>query len=361
MPTKFRLEGGGSGRVASVINHSGIENGLVTYTHPYDHYQYLVEYLTNEDFGKALNQSPTSATPTTTTIYDGGDTTAWTPSTITGGGSAFNFTSTDTVRTGLQSIDATSSDNNDIMALTAPAPINPTDIFEFRLWIFIESWSGSGTKDVTVQWFSNGSAVSNEVPLSNYVDTNNEDVWQRADFPIGDFSITSATVDQLRIKTVDEGRGSAPNYHLDDIQYLSVGAAIDVYEYRWEAEYGEEYYLSSLRFTALTSGKTNLDSGEFFGIPALATGIELVYRNDKEIFQALDARDMFTILSWGDVHPTVEGSQNNVTLIVDFHIPADQFRLDGSNGDYIAIRVRDDLTGIDKFNCSAVLAKRVQR
>lgn len=359
MSATFRLSGGESKRVASVIRHDGLDDGLVTYSHPYDHYQYEVNYLTNEEFGRSLNTNPTAGSITSTTIHDGTDTVAWTAAAVTGGG--FDFASTAQVYAGTKSIDASVSANNDIAGFTAPAPINPTSFQEFRMFMYITAWSQQGTKNVTLQFFSGGAAVSVELNMSAYIDVSLFNVWQRVDIPIGDFQILAANIDELRIKTVDSGRGNPPDYYLDNLQLISSVSSTGTNEYIWAPAYGDDYYLKTIRFTALTSGKTNLDSSEFFGISALTTGLELVYRNDKQVFVALDARDLFSMLSWGDVHPVVEGSTNNVTLIVDFNIPEDQFRLSGSNGDYLAVRVRDDLTGITQFNCSAVLAKRVQR
>lgn len=356
MSAKFRLLGADTNLEAGVEKHGDEPAGIVAYTHPHKHYAYEVNYLTNGQFGRNMAQNPTGETITSTLIHNGGDTAAWTASAVTGGG--FDFTSAAQAFDGTQSIDASVSANNDVASFAAPAPLNPTGFSFYRMHMYITGWDAQGTKDVTLQWFSNGAPVGVAISIVQYVDTALFNTWQQVDIPMGDFQINSAEVDELQITTVDQGRGSPPDYYLDKLELISSSAGDGVYEYRWDTTYGVEYYLQGLRFSALTSGKTDLNSSEFFGLTALTNGIELVFRNDKTVYAALDARDVFDILSWGFVETHVEGSNNNVTIVAEFKIPDDHLRLYGKRGDRLVVRVRDDLSGMDKFTCSAVLARR---
>ena len=357
MAANFQVMGGGNKRVAHVTQRHTAPDGLMVYTHPYDEYIYQVEYLTNEQFGREAAQNPTGVSITSTPIHDGTDTAAWTASAVTGGG--FTFNSTAQAYAGTRSIDATVSSNNDIASFTAPAPLNPTTFTLFRMYIYITGWDSRGTKDVTLQWFTGGAPTGIELSIQNYVDTTRLNTWQQVDIPMSDFQLTATQIDDLQIRTVDIGRGSPPNYYLDDIQLISSTAGTGVYDFRWEVPYGEDYYLTGLRFTARTSGKTDLDSSEFFGLTSLTNGVELVYRNGDQVFAALDAREIFDVLSWGDVRIDVEGSTNNVTIIAEFPIPMGHFHLSGIQGDFITLKVRDDLSGMDRFNCAITLARKI--
>ena len=356
MAANFQIMGGGNKRVAHVTQKHTAPEGLMVYTHPYDEFNYQVEYLTNGQFGREMAQDPTGISITSTLIHDGTDTAAWTASAVTGGG--FTFNSTAQAYAGTRSVDATVSSNNDIASFAAPAPLNPTTFTLFRMYIYITGWDSRGTKDVTLQWYNGGAPTGIELSIKNYMDTATLNTWQQVDIPMSDFQLTATQIDDLQIRTVDIGRGSPPNYYLDDIQLISSTAGTGVYDFRWDVPYGTEYCLTGLRFTARTSGKTNLDSSEFFGLTSLTNGIELVYRNDEEVFAALDAREIFDMLSWGDVETHVEGSTNNVTIVVEFRIPLGHFCMSGTNGDFITVKVRDDLTSMDRFNCALTLARK---
>lgn len=356
MAANFQITGGGTKRAAHVTQRHDAPDGLMVYNHPYDEYNYQVTYLTNEQFGREMAQNPTGETVTSTLIHNGTDTVAWTGTAVTGGG--FTFNSTAQPRTGTQSVDATVSANNDIASFAAPAPLNPTGFQLLRIYIYITGWSNQGTKDVTLQWYNAGAPTGIEVSIQNYTDVATLNTWQQVDIPLSDFQLTAAQFDELHIKTVDTGRGNPPDYYLDDMQLISSQNGTGVYDFRWEVPYGSNYCLTGLRFTARTKGKTTLNSEEFFGLTTLTNGLELVYRSDNQVFAALDAREIFDMLSWGEVEAHVEGTTQDVTIIVEFKIPLGHFLMNGVRGDFITVKVRDDLTGIDRFNCALTLARK---
>ena len=349
---------GNTKEVASVVNHNDSGNGLLCYTHPYDHYQYGVNFLSNPTYGKALNQNPTQETIVSTLVHDGEDTPAWTAANFSGNG--FDFNSTEEAHTGSRSVDGTNATNNETASFTSPVAVNVSGISYFRFFIFITSFSTSGTKDIIISAYDAGLLASTELSIKNYTDTTLFDTWQQVDIPVADFQFTSATFDSIRFRVVDISRGSPPNFYLDDMELISVTGGDQVFEYTWRPEYDEEYYLTSLRFASLTTGKTDLDSSLFFGIPALTTGIELVLRDRNEVFMALDARDLFDIISWGDVYLGADGSNNNVTILCEFRIPMGHFKVSGKTGQYLSLRVRDDLSTITRFTCAVTTAKVIK-
>jgi hypothetical protein len=358
MAGNIRIVDRKDGHAASVVQHPDQPQGLVVYTDPLLNYSYDVQYLLSEQNGREMAITP-STLGTTLGIHNGGDNTYWTPSQISG--SAVDFASATQVYAGAAAIDATGVANNDVFQFAPASPINLSSYSFLRFYIYIEDFSTRGTdKDILFYFMSNGVEVGNQLSIKLYADSTSFNNWLQVDVPTGDFQITAATVDALRFKTVDLGSGAAPSFHLDDIQLINAGANTGAEDFVWQPPYGEKYSLTGLRFTAITSGKTELDSSEFFGITALSNGIELVYRNRTQVFKALDAKDLFDLLSWGNVKTTAFGATNNVTIICEFEIPQGHFVLDGSDLQRILVRVRDDLSGIDRLNCSLTLTRITQ-
>lgn len=349
MSGSFRIQDSSTKETASVLAKDMAPRGLMTYTHPYDRYDYGVSFLTNSEFGRDINQDPTSLVVTATNIHDGTDNAGWTASNISGSGFVFN--STAQVYSGTQSIDATASTNNNIASFAAPSPINPASVSFIQLRIYISAWSNRGTKQVLLFLANDNVVVSTQIDLANYVDVTLFNTWQLADIPISDFGVTSVEIDELRIETIDQGPGAAPDYYIDELQYLT-SVTSGAYEYIYAPKYDEIVNVTSLRLTGRSTGSANVNTTEFFGVSTLANGIELVLRDDNRVYFALDARDLFGLLSWGDVHVETVGGGTEVTTIVDFNIPQDHMRVIGKKGMFIVLRIRDNLSGISKLNAS---------
>lgn len=357
MPVKFRIEGGGDGPVAHVVDHERHDPGLVTYTHPLDHYAYSVVPLASADYGVNMAINPAVVTPTTTLVHNGLDNVAWTAAAVTGGG--FDFTSTAQAFDGTKSIDATVSANNDIAGFTAPAPVNPTDFSALTFAIYITGFPTSGTKDVTIQMFNGGAAVGNEVSIKPYVNTQTFNTWLIANIPISDFGLTQVTqFDEIRIKTIDSGRGDPPDYYLDKIELVQTTTGSGVANYRFEPNFGEDFALLRLRVFAYNTSKTAANPTEFFGLPALAGGFELILRNRSRVLLSLIARDVWDLIRApnANVQTDADGS-TGATFLVDFDIPIEHMLLNGSEGTFIEVRVKDDLSGLARLETSLHLAK----
>lgn len=355
MSAKFRIQGGAGG-VASVAERKKRPHGLVTYTHPYDHYRYSIQPLVNDTYGADMAIDPAVVTPTTTLIHNGEDTTAWTAAAVTGGG--FNFTSTAQAYDGTQSIDASVSSNNDVAGFTAPAPLNPSSFSALLFAVYITSFPNTGTKDVAFQFYNGGSPVGNVVSIKPYVNTNNFNTWQLANIPLGDFGLTATPqIDELRITTVDQGRGAPPNYFLDKIELADATTGSGVQTYRFEPPFNEDYSLLRLRLFAYNTSKTDPNPTEFFGLPALAGGLELVLRNKRRVFLSLIAQDIWDLIRGAnaEVRTNADGS-TGATFIVDFDIPMDHMLIEGTEGTFIEVRVKDDLSALERFEVSCHLA-----
>ncbi len=362
MAAKFEIKGSGSRETVTVTKHGDTPTGLVAYTHPLLHQQYDVKYLVNSKFGRnaAINPIATAVT-TETIIYTEGGVESWTGTDLTGDNDV-NFTRSGIAGAeGVNVIDVTNFKNNDSFTLS-DSPINPLSFERLMLRVNINDWETRDIKEVRIAMLSNNQQVSSSINLSDYVDTSNIGTWQVADIPMSDFIAQSSSVNAFIFTTIDQGKGSAPEYYLDSVKLISTTTPdlSDNIRFTASAAQGQKAYISSVRFTAVTTGKTELDSLEFFGIPELTKGIELVLRDDRQVFAALDARDLFSILSWGDTHVEAFGTNNNVTIIAEINLPEDTLLVDESKNQRIELIVRDDLSGITRFNVCAVL-KTIQQ
>ena len=355
MAARFRIEGGGGGPVAHVEEHERHNPGLVAYTHPLDHYQYAIQPLGSSEFG--VNMAVNPGAPVTTLIHNGGDTAAWTATNVIG--NSFTFNATAEAYDGTASIDGTNTSNNDTCGFTAPSPLNPTGFTALTFAIFIKKFPTSGTKDITLQLFDGGTGVGNEISIKPYVSTQTEDVWLLANIPLSDFGLAGVTqFDGLHVKSVDSGKGSAPEYYLDQIELAQAAANSGVAEYRFEPRFGEDYSLLKLRINAYNTSKTNANPTEFFGLPALAGGFELVLRNKSRVFLSMIARDVWDFLRApnAEIQTNADGG-TGATFILDFPIPLEHMLLFGSEGTFIEVRVKDDLTGLARLETSIHLAR----
>ena len=357
MTVKFRLEGGGNGPVAHVAEDERHPPGVVAYTHSLDDYNYSIVPLTNPDNGSSMAVDPTSATTSETLIHNGEDTAAWTAADVTGGGYVFN--STAQAFDGTQSVDATGSANNDAVSFTAPGPINPSLINTLMLAIYITGFDTRGTKDVTFQFYSGGAAVGTAVSIKPYVNTISFNNWQTASIPFGDFGLSGATtIDELRVTTVDTGPGAPPDFYLDAIKLVEAVTGTGVATYRFEPNFGEDYSLLRLRVFAYNTSKTAANPTEFFGLSALANGFELVLRNKKRVFISLVAREVWDFIRApnANVQTNADGS-TGATFVVDFDIPIEHMLILGTEGTFLEVRIRDDLTGLARLETSLHLAR----
>lgn len=357
MSVKFRIEGGGNGPIAHVVDHERHPAGLVTYTHPIDHYMYSIVPLTSPEYGLSMAVDPTAATTNETLIHNGEDTAAWTAADVTGGGYVFN--STAQALDGTQSVDATGSVNNDAVSFTAPGPINPALITSLSLGIYITAFDTRGNKDVTFQFFSGGAAVGTAVSIKPYVNSGSFNNWQIASIPFGDFGLSGATqIDELRVTTVDTGPGAPPDFYLDAIKLIEAVSGTGVANYRFEPNFGEDYSLLRLRIFAYNTSKTAANPTEFFGLAALTNGFELILRNKKRVFLSLVARDIWDFIRApnSNVQTNADGSAG-ATFVVDFDIPIEHMLINGSEGTFLEVRVRDNLSGLARLETSLHLAK----
>lgn len=358
MSIRSHITGGSSTLVAQVIQHTDHPAGLVTYTHPADHYNYNVKFLANPTYGVNMAINPTTS-PTILGIHNGTDTALWTATAVTGGGFVFN--STTVAHTGTRSIDCTVAANNDVASFTTVTPVNPALYESFRGYVYITSFSTGGTKDVTFQFLSGGTPVGNSVSIKPYTNTASFNNWQLFDIPLGDLGLIGVPqIDELRITVVDQGAGAPPDVYLDDLGLVQAGTS-NVVAYRYKPELGEFHSLLRLQMLAYNSSRTSANPTEFFGLAALTNGCELILRDPSRVYISLILKDLWdgSSLANSVISTNADGSAG-ATFSLAFNIPLDHLNLDGNEGTFVEFRVRDNLSGLSRMNISLHLATKVE-
>ena len=357
MVAKFRISGG-STQVASVIgDHERHDPGLMVYTHPIDHYDYNISVLANPTYGSNLAIDPTSVPPTITGIHNGEDSTLWTASNLAG--QSFVFNSTTQAQSGLASVDATGTSNNDVASFVSPSPEDVSNFTALRAYIYIDAFAATGTKDITFQLYIAGAPAGIEVSVKPYVNTLSFQNWQLLEIPIGDFQLAGATqIDELRVKTIDSGRGAPPDYYLDEIGLVQNTVSTGREDYSFRPNFGEDCSLLTLRMLAYNSASSSADPTKFFGLTALSNGVELVLRNSSRVFLSLIARDTWDLIRLGNAKwSVVPDGGTGATYFLEFVIPIEHLQINGSEGTFINLAVRDDLTGLSRFEATLHTAK----
>ncbi len=179
-------------------------------------------FFSNNTHGINMNIDA-SASGTPDQVHNGLDSTLWTASTVAG---TWIFNSAAQANSPTQSIDATSTVNNDIAQFAKGSELTVLGFQAFSGWIYITGWSLTGIKEVNFYCWDvdTGTQQGDKINLANYVNIGNTGVWQQFIVPMSDFNITELTIDSIRVETIDIGGGPPPNYYLDDLQFEEAGA-----------------------------------------------------------------------------------------------------------------------------------------
>ena len=351
MSVKTKLIGGENGLLEAHV-HQGREPfhnlhpGLMSYTHPLERRSVSVRFFTNDENG--ADQNVTATTPTTTTIvHNGGDTTAFTATNLSGTNYVFN--STAQAHTGTASIDASGTKNGDIASFTSTDK-TLSDYDSLDGYVYITSWPTNGNKDFTLQLYLNGAPLGTAVNLSVYVDENNQDTWQLFTIPVADFQSLNPLFDEVRITTVDAGQGNAPSIYLDDLEFVAAGQSRSVV-YTMCPEPGELFEVRKIKWIAAVT-KLKVEYDEFFGISQLTNGYTLAFKQGGTVLSQYFAKDFYDMLQFPNVHlETWEGATETIYQIT-MDIPQEEYVLVGQLGQCMEITVRDDLSSLIRFRTS---------
>jgi len=325
------------------------QRGAATYTRPLLSRNYGAGPLADEFGNTSMNVTPV-APDLSLLIYNGGDTASTFTATALQGAS-WDFAATSNPRTGSLHVEAANTNNNDLASFEdGTNTYNFADYSVFEAFFYLNTWPTQGVKEVFVQFYDGGATVSDEVGISGYINTANFSAYQLCQIPLTAFTFTAATFDEIRLRIVDTGPGSAPTFDVDDIKMIEPGG-VGTLEYTFAPEPDETFELRKLELLAV-AGSDKVQYNKFFSLPQLANGLLITWTVGGRVVQSLVAtRDYDFATSAGAelrIIPDVGNVKGIYRVIIE--IDPELIWLQGRTNDKITITVRDDLSSLLEMN-----------
>lgn len=348
-----------TGDAAQVVKSKRHPPGLFVYTHPYEVAEYSSLSFTNDTFGSSM-VIDASAGGTPDNVHNGIDNVYWTASAISG---TWTFNSTDQAASGTNSIDATATAGGDTALFTRASALTYTNYVSISGAIYIDDWSVTGSKDVSLQFRLAGNLLGISVNLSGFIDTTLLDTWQNFNIPLIDFNLTGTTIDELIITTLNSG-GPSPNYYLDDLKIEESGGGV-IFQAAPKVE--EIYAVKSVEITmvdALALTVTNgtaigLSYNNLMGVSSLPTPILLRWFRNNELEKVYNYKNIFDLISIpGSTIKTAISDGTNSMIKIEILFP-DLIELKGISDDKFQMVIQDNLTGLLEMNASLLATKLI--
>jgi hypothetical protein len=267
-------------------------------------------------------------------------------------------------------IKATGTTNNNVLELkTTGADVDLSNYTALTGWIYITGWSTQGTKAVELELWLNGSIASNtnKINIGDFVDTGLFNVWQKFTIPFSEFGATSSTIDSIRVKTVDIGRGAPPNYFLD---YFRIQESGEVKNFKIKPKLGTWLHVHSFTYSIAdeydgiveatdVSGKTLLSSfaklpfNGFLGVSKLSNGLVFKSKRAGIVEESFIVRQLIDITQLPNVDVVGSGSDGVNTWVTIRHTLIEPLILKSEEDDEISFSVSDDLSGLKQLRIVA--------
>jgi hypothetical protein len=285
-------------------------------------------------------------------VYNGGDTAStFSPTALQG--ASWDFAATSNPRTGTLHVEAINTNNNDLASFAdGTNTYNFGDYSVFEAFFFLKSWPTQGTKEVFVQFYDGGATVSDEVGISGYINTANFTAYQLCQIPLTAFTLTSGTFDEIRLRIVDTGPGSAPTFDADDIKMIEPGG-VGIIEYTFAPEPDQTFELRFLEILAV-AGSDKVQYDKFFSLNQLANGVLLTWNVGGKVVENIVATRDYDWATLAQAKLTIIPDVGNVKGIyrVIIEIDPELIWLDGKTNDKITIAIRDDLSSLLEMSAS---------
>ena len=157
----------------------------------------------------------------------------------------------------------------------------------------------------------------------------------------GDFTLSPMPSKKVIYKIVNLLNGSSKN--------MTVNGSTTPIDFDFAPAANEVFYLDSIAMFLADNGVANYDR---FGIISggLSNGIDILIKNNGSEQLVANIKDNADIIKFFDTNfapPGTGGFMDEDDLYsgrMNFEIP---IKLDGANGDYVRVRIKDDLTEVD--------------
>lgn len=343
MPLRTLVESGtGTGITASVVSgKKDYPRGLVTYVEPIRKYEPGNIVFSNLVDGSSMNVDGSTLGSSAETIHDGGDTSAWTASTLSG---TWNFSS---------DISVTSANNNDAALFTKADP--PLVLSSYvTMTGAVTLWTYSGVQNtILLQYRLAGANLGNQLELDTYIDTGIINLSQSFQISLADFGLEGQTVDELVI-TMTRNGGVQPTVDFDDLKIEDTGAKV----YEVVAKQGNAFKFKDLSIVVVTSAPTgvdssgslypttpNIDYSTFMGT-TLLNGINIRWTRKQEVRFSGTFRKLSDFFLFGFHLETLidNGTYTCIRLRIPFYDEGNDGVLDSRTGDKMEITIADNLS-----------------
>lgn len=338
--------------------HKYDANALVVATRDLYEYEPRQSYFISSTNGE--NMALDFSTSGSELIHNGGDTSAWTASAISG---TWDFNYTDTgAHGGSYSIDASGTTDESTAQFTRSSvlTIDSGDVFEG--WIYLTSWSFvTGGIDFYCWNTSSGSQVGNIVNIGSYINTGSFGNWQKFSIPATVLGIVGSDIDAIRIRTQSGWFGSLPDYWLDDISRAyggGSGGPDTFYLYpppgKWFFVDGLKFYIEDTFTPTQTDGTIPyIPYNTYFGVTPDSGGILQSFEKglevDSYVFRKLgDTLNFFNTKITTHLH-----YDSKTVLICDMVFPVPRI-LKSDLAGYMSLYLSDDFSAIDTMKLTAI-------
>jgi len=354
---KHLIAGPGHRKVAEVDITTNEKQALIVATRPLKIFNNTSQFLFNETNGIDINKNAAfGGTPIK--IHNGIDDVLWTGTGIVGA-SRWIFNSSAQAHTGTQSIDGTTTKNGDVTQLAKGSDQDLTGHTAITGWIYITSWSVSGTKEVLFFGWNTGTSlmVGNNVNLGDYINTLVFNTWQKFSIPLNDLGLFTKTVDSVRVQTVSLGAGQAPSYYLDDIQIEETG---DPITYTVQPKMSTWLHISEILSTfvdgfnnvLLNATMPNLAYNKILALSALSNGIIYHKTIDGNVDFTFVIKQLSDFIQLAGTSIINSGSDGTNTWMTINYKPAIPIILRSNTDDKMLVTISDNLSDLLLYRVS---------
>jgi len=335
----------GRGISYAFLDAEQFNNLTITVTDQPNGFPVVIDYLNPEFGGEMAVDAGFNGTPIL--IYDGNDTPGWNPLIISGN---WNLEDTAQAHTGTRSLGATNVVDGDVVQFKNGANIE--DYPAVTGWIYIQEWFAQFENEVHFYAYDTvgGSTDGFQINLSDYIEINEFDVWQKFVIPIDDFN-ASASGDAFRIEahSNNPSQARAPEFYIDDLQMEN---SSNVLRYQVIPIPGTTYYVTDIK--AIFHGPMDTDRSDatvpsinvskLFNIDPITNGIlgtQTVSGQSFETTNVKSVKDFMDVPETNVVDFFNDGDKTYMTIRIEFVSP---LILNADTSDTLNIDIRDDLS-----------------
>lgn len=366
MPIKARLFDAATGKTADNIVATGRSKnsrdqhhkGLVVFSERLLNFEPRSVQFVSSSLGAGMNvNAALSGSPVA--IHDGTDTALWTGSEIVG--TSVTFDSTALPETGLKSVLVDAPALNDVWEFDKGGAQALGAYAALSMKVNIDANWTSGDSIELYGW--DGAEVGTRVAIEDYIDEFLFDAWQNVVIPLGDMTLTTATVTGFRMQLVGK-HGQSPILYIDEFQIEETGT---VAEFKSRAPTAEAFHVSRIRLTLagpLTAVFTDLSLpglayDKILGLATLSNGLLLEVVQNQIIMESHNVKSLADFVGIGYDIREVTGDGTNTLLVLELVLDA-PIVLRGSGADnYLVVHVADDLSTLLRFTAVAFGASEV--